>query len=198
MKIHTMLCSFFTIHLGLNLCNKGSNKQYGDRGLTGLSPCWHLSLWPHILAKWQHWDYITSICLRLHFALKWGCWHSESQISDSLKAGDLAETEEGRGALRTEDCPRSASIWVSCVFAISHWILDFLDSMILGRNKALLSIKDNFWQCNESLCVLSKCSVFYNIIIYLPYYTSSKQQDRNHTTYSRILISSFPVSTLPP
>lgn len=71
--------------------------------------------------------------------------------------------------------------------------------MILGRNKALLSIKDNFWQCNESLCVLSKCSGFYNIIIYLPYYTSSKQQNRNHTTYSRILISSLtPVQSQSP
>ena len=118
-KIHTMLCSFFTIHLGLNLCNKGSNKQYGGRGLTaGLSPCWHLSLWPHILAKWQHWDYITSICLRLHFALKWGCWHSESQISDSLKAGDLAETEEGRGALRTEDCPPPLGFLCFCNFPL--------------------------------------------------------------------------------
>ena len=125
-------------------------------------------------------------------------WKPNIRFSEG---GRSCRNRRGKGALRTEDCPRSASIWVSCVFANSRWILDFWDSMILGRNKALLSIKDNFWQCHVSLCDLSKCSVFYNIIIYFPYYTSSKQQDRNHTTYSRILISSLTpvsVSTLPP
>ena len=123
-------------------------------------------------------------------------WKPNIRFSEG---GRSCRNRRGKGSTEDWGLP-SLRLWVSCVFAISHWILDFLDSMILGRNKALLSIKDNFWQCNESLCVLSKCSVFYNIIIYLPYYTSSKQQDRNHTTYSRILISSLtpvPVSTQP-